>query len=38
MSVWVAVACVVDIEVGAHSFGNKLRGTVFPDKAGLFLS
>lgn len=29
---------IVDIEVGAHSFGNKLRGTVFPYKAGLFLS
>ena len=32
MGVRVAAACVVDIEVGAHSFGNKLRGTVFTDK------
>ena len=32
MGVGIAAACVVDIEVGAHSFGNKLRGTVFTDK------
>ena len=38
MGVRVAAACVMDIEVGAHSFRNKLRGAVFPDKAGLFLS
>ena len=32
MGVRVAAACVMYGEVGAHSFGNKLRGTVFPDK------
>ena len=38
MTMGVAAACVMDIEVGAQSFRNKLRGTVFPDKPDLFLS
>ena len=38
MSVWVAAACVMYIEVCAHSSGNKLRGTVRADKPYLFLS
>lgn len=32
MGMGIAAACVMDIEVGAHSFGNKWRGTVFTDK------
>ena len=38
MGMRIAAACVMDIEVGAHSLRNKLRGTVFPDKPDLFLS
>ena len=38
MTMGISVALVVYAEVGAHSFGNKLRGTVFPDKPYLFLS
>ena len=38
MSVRVAVACVVNVEVRAHSSGYKLRGTVRTDKPYLFLS
>ena len=38
MSVRIAVACVVNVEVCTHSSGNKLRGTVRTDKPYLFLS
>ena len=38
MTMGVAAVCVVNGKVNAHSFGNKLRGTVFPDKPDLFLS
>ena len=38
MGVWVSVVFVVYAKVGAHSFGNKLRGTIFPDKPDMFLS
>ena len=38
MGVGVAASRVVQIEVGDHALGNKLRGTIFPHKAGLFLS
>ena len=37
MCVRVATACAVDIEVCAHSFGNRLRGTVRTDKPYMFL-
>ena len=38
MTMGVAAVGVMDSEVNAHSSGNKLRGTVFPDKPDLFLS
>ena len=38
MGVGVAASRVVQIEVGDHALGNKLRGTILPHKAGLFLS
>ena len=34
----IALAGVVNGIINAHSSGNKLRGTVFPDKPDLFLS
>ena len=34
----IALAGVVNGVINAHSSGNKLRGTVFPDKPDLFLS
>ena len=34
----IALAGVVNGVIDAHSSGNKLRGTVFPDKPDLFLS
>ena len=34
----IALAGVVNGIINAHSSGNKLRGTVFPDKSDLFLS
>ena len=34
----VAAVGVVDNKIHTHSSGNKLRGTVFPDKPDLFLS
>ena len=34
----VAAVGVVNGIIDAHSSGNKLRGTVFPDKPDLFLS
>ena len=34
----VAAVGVVNGIINAHSSGNKLRGTVFPDKPDLFLS
>src|SRR5699024_9745707 len=33
----IALAGVVNGIINAHSSGNKLRGTVFPDKSDLFL-
>ena len=38
MTMGVAAVGVVNSKVNAHSSGNKLRGTVFPDKPDLFLS
>ena len=38
MTMGVAAVSVVNGKVNAHSSGNKLRGTVFPDKPDLFLS
>ncbi len=38
MTMGIAVAGVVNGIINAHSSGNKLRGTVFPDKPDLFLS
>ena len=38
MTMGVAVVGVVNGKIHAHSSGNKLRGTVFPDKPDLFLS
>ena len=38
MTMGVAAAGVVNGIIHAHSSGNKLRGTVFPDKPDLFLS
>ena len=38
MTMGVAAVGVMDSKIHAHSFGNKLRGTVFPDKPYLFLS
>jgi len=38
MTMVVAAVGVMDSKIHAHSFGNKLRGTVFPDKPYLFLS
>ena len=38
MTMGVAAAGVVNGKINAHSSGNKLRGTVFPDEPDLFLS
>ena len=38
MTMGVAAVGVVDNKIHTHSSGNKLRGTVFPDKPDLFLS
>ena len=38
MTMGVAAVGVVDSKIHTHSSGNKLRGTVFPDKPDLFLS
>ena len=38
MTMGVAAVGVMDSKIHAHSSGNKLRGTVFPDKPYLFLS
>ena len=38
MTMGVALVGVVDNKIHTHSSGNKLRGTVFPDKPDLFLS
>jgi hypothetical protein len=38
MTMGVAAVGVVNGIINAHSSGNKLRGTVFPDKPDLFLS
>jgi len=38
MTMGVAAVGVVDNKIHTHSYGNKLRGTVFPDKPDLFLS
>ena len=38
MTMGIAAVGVVNGKVHAHSSGNKLRGTVFPDKPDLFLS
>ena len=38
MTMGVAAVGVMDSKIHTHSFGNKLRGTVFPDKPYLFLS
>ena len=38
MTMGVAAIGVVNGKINAHSSGNKLRGTVFPDKPDLFLS
>ena len=37
MTMGIAAVGVVNGKVNAHSSGNKLRGTVFPDKPDLFL-
>ena len=38
MTMGIAFVGVVNGIINAHSSGNKLRGTVFPDKPDLFLS
>jgi len=38
MTMGVAAVGVVNGKIHTHSSGNKLRGTVFPDKPDLFLS
>ena len=38
MTMGIAAVGVVNGKINAHSSGNKLRGTVFPDKPDLFLS
>lgn len=38
MTMGIAAVGVVNGVIDAHSSGNKLRGTVFPDKPDLFLS
>ena len=38
MGVGIAASRIVQIEVRDHALGNKLRGTIIPHKAGLFLS
>jgi len=38
MTMGIAAVSVVDSKIHTHSSGNKLRGTVFPDKPDLFLS
>jgi len=38
MTMGIALVGVVDNKIHTHFSGNKLRGTVFPDKPDLFLS
>ena len=38
MTMGIAAVGVMDSKIHTHSSGNKLRGTVFPDKPDLFLS